>query len=195
MAFGVSSIPVIGAVTKLFTAIFGDKGEENKQAHSEMMSVLQAHAAEFRAMDGRTWWDSLVDGLNRLPRPIMTFGTIALFAWAAMDPEEFAVAMVGFGAIPEAMWWILGAIVSFWFGGKIIQKDIVKSFKSFEPGKVLEAATTVTKMKQEFAKQQNPDFELVPTAEKHEKLAPSSEAPANPVVRIWTSVDPDTPVG
>jgi hypothetical protein len=59
-----------------------------------------------------------MNGLNRLPRPMLALGTLGLFVYAMMDPAGFAPRMVGLGAVPEPLWWLLGAIVSFYFGAR-----------------------------------------------------------------------------
>ncbi|MDZ4312697.1 MAG: holin family protein [Cypionkella sp.] len=63
-------------------------------------------------------FDRLVNGLNRLPRPLLAFGTIGLFVYAMIDPKDFALRMVGLNAVPEPLWWLLGAVVAFYFGAR-----------------------------------------------------------------------------
>jgi hypothetical protein len=60
----------------------------------------------------------MVNGLNRLPRPMLAFGTIGLFCYAMADPQAFALRMVGLNAVPEPLWWLLGAVVAFYFGAR-----------------------------------------------------------------------------
>ena len=66
----------------------------------------------------RTWWDSLVDGINRLVRPGFTFGTLWLFYLAVSRPAEFHASMLALASVPNPLWAILGTIVVFWFGEK-----------------------------------------------------------------------------
>lgn len=76
-----------------------------------------SHLAEFaHARPGR--FDALVNGLNRLPRPLLALGTLALFGYAMADPEGFARRMRGLADVPEPMWWLLGAVVAFYFGAR-----------------------------------------------------------------------------
>lgn len=101
---------------------------ENKEArgqrrHESDMARLGQYAAEFRRLEDRTWWDSLVDGLNRLPRPLLAFMTIGYFLFAYFDPSEFQVLNVALEAIPEQMWVLLGAIVSFYFVAREFAKQ------------------------------------------------------------------------
>jgi len=56
--------------------------------------------------------------LNRLPRPMLAMGTIALFGVAMSDPVWFASRMEGLAMVPEPLWWLMGAIVSFYFGAR-----------------------------------------------------------------------------
>jgi hypothetical protein len=60
----------------------------------------------------------VVDGLNRLPRPALALGTLGLFVAAMVDPVWFAARMQGIALVPEPLWWLLGAIVSFYFGAR-----------------------------------------------------------------------------
>lgn len=63
-------------------------------------------------------FDRIVNALNRLPRPLLAMGTLALFGYAMADPPGFVVRMQALAAIPEPMWWLLGAVVAFYFGAR-----------------------------------------------------------------------------
>ncbi|WP_170324821.1 holin family protein [Ruegeria arenilitoris] len=63
-------------------------------------------------------FDRVMDGLNRLPRPAMALGTLGLFVAAMVDPLWFAARMQGIALVPEPLWWLLGVIVSFYFGAR-----------------------------------------------------------------------------
>ncbi|MCV6594191.1 MAG: holin family protein [Silicimonas sp.] len=80
-------------------------------------AALAQFAAEF-TQPKRGWFDRMVDGLNRLPRPLLAFGTLGLFASAMVDPVWFAQRMQGVALVPEPLWWLMGAIVSFYFGAR-----------------------------------------------------------------------------
>ena len=67
---------------------------------------------------GTSAFDRFVNGLNLLPRPIMALGTVGLFAFVMVEPEAFAARMVGLAEVPEPLWWLLGAIVGFYFGAR-----------------------------------------------------------------------------
>jgi len=90
---------------------------ELELGHDAVVAAQSAAAAEFRhARNGR--FDALVNGLNRLPRPMLALGTLGLFVYAMADPPGFTLRMQGLAAIPEPLWWLLGAIVAFYFGAR-----------------------------------------------------------------------------
>ena len=80
-------------------------------------AALAQFAAEF-ARPRQGIFDRLMDGLNRLPRPLLAFGTLGLFVSAMVDPVWFAQRMQGVALVPEPLWWLMGAIVSFYFGAR-----------------------------------------------------------------------------
>ncbi|MDA8585953.1 holin family protein [Rhodobacteraceae bacterium] len=80
-------------------------------------AVLAQFAAEF-AQPKQGIFDRSIDGLNRLPRPLLAFGTLGLFVSAMVDPIWFAQRMQGVALVPEPLWWLMGAIVSFYFGAR-----------------------------------------------------------------------------
>ena len=82
---------------------------------SAAMSQL---AAEFQ-YGGKSRFDRFMDGVNRLPRPMLALGTLGLLggrSWS--DPVWFAARMQGLALVPEPLWWLLGVIVSFYFGAR-----------------------------------------------------------------------------
>ena len=112
--------------------VFRENAENRAVRDQERMAqALAQYGAEFRATRGN--FDQVMDGLNRLPRPMLAFGSIGLF-WAAMvDPLWFAERMQGLALVPEPLWWLMGAVVSFYFGarhqlkGQEFQRDIARS--------------------------------------------------------------------
>lgn len=84
---------------------------------AQAASALSQFAAEF-GVARRSWFDVFIDGLNRLPRPFLALGTLGLFVAAMVDPIWFAARMQGIALVPEPLWWLMGAIVSFYFGAR-----------------------------------------------------------------------------
>ena len=95
---------------------------ENTENGSIREAALRAAAMDQFAKEfavarlGR--FDRFMDGLNRVPRPLMAFGTIGLCVTAMVNPIWFAARMQGIALIPEPLWWLMGAIVSFYFGAR-----------------------------------------------------------------------------
>ncbi|MBR9863821.1 MAG: methionine synthase I [Rhodobacteraceae bacterium] len=85
--------------------------------HLEHKASVAQFGAEFMRERGG-WFNNFVDGLNRLPRPVFALGTVGLFVFAMWNPVAFSRRMVGLDAVPRELWWLLGAVVSFYFGAR-----------------------------------------------------------------------------
>lgn len=95
---------------------------QNATRRMELNEAAYAHAItqmgqEFSS-NGPGRFDSFVNGLNRLPRPALALGIMALFTYAMIEPEGFGLRMEGLQLVPEPLWWLLGAIVGFYFGAR-----------------------------------------------------------------------------
>lgn len=101
-------------VAEVFTASATKRMELSAAAQQAALSEM---GAEFTA-SGDSWFDSAVNGLNRLPRPFLALGTVGLFVYAMVDPMSFSARMLGLNAVPEPLWWLLGAVVAFYFGAR-----------------------------------------------------------------------------
>lgn len=107
-----------GNVVRETAEVFRVNAEAADQRRVEMQrAALDQMAAEFGAA-GRGPFDRIIDGLNRIPRPAMALGTLALFIAAMVDPLWFGARMAGLALVPDPLWWLLGAIVSFYFGAR-----------------------------------------------------------------------------
>ncbi|MEM9582039.1 MAG: holin family protein [Pseudomonadota bacterium] len=90
---------------------------DRQLTHEAYVAALDQHGTEFQ--HGRPGlFDAVVNGLNRLPRPMLALGTLSLFIYAMLDPAGFAPRMQGLALVPDPLWWLLGAIVSFYFGAR-----------------------------------------------------------------------------
>ncbi len=122
-----SSAEGIGnAVSNVVGTIWGNKSEKDAAIHEEQMAVLAQFAAEFAGRPPKTRWDSFVDGLNRLPRPLITFGIVGIFIWAFYDPIDFVEYMAAMEVVPDELWLMWLSIVAFWFGGRFVSQDLRK---------------------------------------------------------------------
>ena len=122
----------MGLIDRLFNVIFGggrnvlretaEVFTENKEAQAVRSAVVKGQAmAQFSAEFAQPkigGFDRFMDGLNRLPRPALALGTLGLFLAAMIDPVWFAARMQGVALVPDPLWWLLGVIVSFYFGAR-----------------------------------------------------------------------------
>ena len=108
----------LGNVVRDVAEVFvPNKTDAQAQAHLERVANYAQYAEEFRhAKTG--FFDRFVNALNRLPRPVLAIGTVGLFAYAMIDPTGFSERMRGLQLVPEPLWWLLGAVVSFYFGAR-----------------------------------------------------------------------------
>ena len=67
---------------------------------------------------GKIGYDHVVDAMNRLPRPMMALGTLAIFAVAAINPAWFEARMQALSVMPQPLWWLLGAVITMFFGAR-----------------------------------------------------------------------------
>lgn len=122
----------MGLIGNIFTLLFGQGGNivretaevfrENSEAaairdNDLQQAALDAFRAEFlTAHSGR--FNRFMDGVNRVPRPALALSTLALFASAMISPDWFAARMEGVAHVPEPLWWLMGVVVSFYFGAR-----------------------------------------------------------------------------
>lgn len=122
----------MGLIARIFGVLFGgDRNvvretvqvfRENAEAGAErgvhvQLAAMAAQSAEFR-QTGRSRFDRVMDAVNRLPRPMMALGCLGLLGAAMVDPVWFSARMAGIALVPEPLWWLLGVIVSFYFGAR-----------------------------------------------------------------------------
>ena len=101
-------------MAEVFTQNATRKMELEEQAYAR---AINQFGQEFQiARPG--FFDSFINGLNRLPRPLLALGTMGLFVYAMVEPAGFGIRMEGLQQVPEPLWWLLGAIVGFYFGAR-----------------------------------------------------------------------------
>ncbi len=105
-------------VVKETAEVFRENAEAAGQREAGLRGASLAQFASEFALPRRGRFDRFMDGLNRLPRPALALGTLGLFLSAMIDPVWFAARMQGIALVPEPLWWLLGAIVSFYFGAR-----------------------------------------------------------------------------
>lgn len=112
------------AVTSVANAATGVAEVFRENATRRMELDEEAYARAITQMSGEFaaqshgWFDALMNAANRLPRPLLTLGTIGLFVYAMVEPIGFGLRMENLNLVPEPLWWLLGAIISFYFGAR-----------------------------------------------------------------------------
>jgi hypothetical protein len=112
---------IIDGTSNLVGRIWGDARERESNRHDEQMTAMEAPAAEFQYRGQRFWFDAFIDGLNRLPRPLIALGVFGLFAFAPFDPLAFQEIMIAYQLVPEWLALIFAQIIMMFFGGRIIE--------------------------------------------------------------------------
>jgi hypothetical protein len=122
----------MGMIERMFQMMFGGGNNvlrdtvevfrENAEAGSQrgaqvQMQAMTQYGQEF-VVPRQGAFDRFMDGLNRVPRPALALGTLGMFIVAMVDPLWFSQRMQGIALVPEPMWWLLGVIVSFYFGAR-----------------------------------------------------------------------------
>jgi len=152
----VSTIATLGGLirpaTDLTRVVRGDRAASEEMDHQWRSAVLEQLGAEF-AQAQVSPFDRLINGLNRVPRPALALGTLGLFVYAMADPVGFAARMQGLVLVPDQLWWLLGAIVSFYFGARELHY-----FRDKRPQIGLEDVLAVTKT-QEALDEMRPEAE------------------------------------
>lgn len=115
---GAQAVTALGGAAKGLAEVFVPSATRKMELSAEAQMAALRQLGEEYQHPALSRFDRLVNGLNRLPRPLLAFGTLGLFIYAMVDPAAFAARMVGLNAVPEPLWWLLGAIVAFYFGAR-----------------------------------------------------------------------------
>lgn len=171
-------------VAEVFTE---NKENRSQRQHETVMadferdqSAIRQFSAEFYQRQNRTKWDAFVDGMNRLPRPLLTFAILSFFVLAPLDPERFLLIAKGYEVMPPGYWALLSVIIGFYFGGRMqlksqdmkVKKDAVK------------AASDLVAMRRSFRQLADPQDDE--SSQIFDAAVDAGKAPAkNAVVAKW----------
>jgi hypothetical protein len=106
----------------LIETIWGSAENDAARSARRRGRATRQFAGEFRRLETRTAWDAFVDGLNRLPRPTLVILVLGYFVLAYADPTEFQILNTALEGVPKPAWYLLGAIVTFYFGARELDK-------------------------------------------------------------------------
>lgn len=117
LGLGQSADKIGGAVERVAEVFVPNRTKIEENRHRREQASLDQFGAEFGQVPSGPF-DRFVNALNRLPRPTLALGTVGLFTYAMTDPIGFSTRMQGLDTVPDPLWWLLGAIVSFYFGAR-----------------------------------------------------------------------------
>lgn len=170
-----------------------NKENKGQRKHDRQMADIDRDIAslgqfstEFHARENRSWWDSLVDGLNRLPRPLITIAILSFFVLAPLDPPRFIEIAKAYELMPPGYWALLSVIIGFYFGGRMQLKA-----QDFNVKKdAVNAAKELVKIRKEF-RQLDDDLESVESKIFDAAKTSSTRVIKNQVIEKWLQ-DKDT---
>ena len=105
-----------GAVKQHEMSIEDQKAGDDSQRNAQQL-VLQT--------GGDNWFDIIVNGLNRLVRPVITYWVVLVLFGLVTVPSDY------WGKIPDMMWNIIWTVITFWFGARAVFKDIPSAIRQW----------------------------------------------------------------
>ncbi len=188
----------MGVISDLFDTVFGSgrnvvketaevffENKENSSAREAAYraAAMEQFASEF-AVERKGVFDRFMDALNRVPRPLMAFGTIGLVISAMVNPIWFASRMQGIALIPEPLWWLFGTIVSFYFGARYQVKS--QEFQRSVASTLARAPLVRANIASLQALEAGADGQGTPSGQGWQTVPdlPGAEAP-NPALSAW----------
>lgn len=154
------------------------------RAHDLDAAALAQLSAEF-SRPSQGVFDRFVDGLNRLPRPLIVLGIIWLLARAVMDPIRATEEFTALSIIPTPIWVIIGSVVAFFFGGRAQIKDLDFAREMAETANnlpaVLEQLDALREMRAESPRSGDIGTDAELEVEVHDDVATT----ANPALSAW----------
>ncbi|AHD09400.1 holin family protein [Phaeobacter gallaeciensis] len=161
--------------------------------HASRADALAQFTAEFaRSQAGQgpvSRFDRWMDGVNRMPRPLLALSTLALLGSAMVDPLWFAARMQGLALVPEPLWWLLGVIVSFYFGARQqlksqgFQREIAASLAQAPAVAANVSRINELRASEPAAPDIDPEYELV-----EDSTVTSNYLKENPALDEWVEL-------
>lgn len=138
-----AAIDILPKVKDVAEVFVGNRADVERAQHAENTSIFGAYASEWSySAANRTRFDAFMDGVNRIPRPLMGFMFPSMIIWCIISPESFERSMRALGVMPEMGWYLILTVVGFYFGSRTLELQRMPSTK---PGKLpAEFKTSVT---------------------------------------------------
>lgn len=103
-------------------ALDSTKETDTHEEQSDADKGLAAEEVAAQSSTDKSYWHSFVDGLNRLPRPLMAFLVIFIMIYCPYDPERFSVVMVAYNLVPSWLALIIAQVIALFCGGRMLDK-------------------------------------------------------------------------
>ena len=84
-----AAVTALGEAAKGVAEVFTPSATRKMELSAEAQMAALRQLGEEYQHPALSWFDRMVNGLNRLPRPFLAFGTIGLFVYAMVDPVAF----------------------------------------------------------------------------------------------------------
>lgn len=159
----------------------GERIHEQKMADIDRdLASLGQFSKEFHARQNRSWWDSFIDGLNRLPRPLIAVAILGFFVLAPFNPERFLAIAKSYEIMPPGYWALLSVVIGFYFGGRMQLKSQDFAIKK----DAVTAAKELMELKNEF-RQLDDDLESAESKIYDAAIISSDKKIKNRVIEQW----------
>ena len=84
----------------------------------------QKNAQQLQLPTHSTWFDIFIDGLNRSVRPLFSFWVFGVLVGLLSTAH--------LSGIPPMAWNIIWTVIGFWFGTRMVFKDIPEALKAWK---------------------------------------------------------------
>ena len=91
---GPGAVAAMGQAAQGVAEVFVPSATRRMELSAEAQMAALKQLGDEYGLPATGWFDRMVNGLNRLPRPMLAFGTIGLFVYAMVDPVRFSGRMV-----------------------------------------------------------------------------------------------------
>jgi len=167
---------------KIYKDLTGEEMKVDPKVYERMLDAIPAAIDEETGLKiNKNWWDNFISGINRVPRPLFSFGLFIMFVIGVVAPETFNKIMVSWSAAPMMFWVVAMTIISAWFGGRIIQEfgGIKMLLGSISPKAVVDNILQSKKQKRRL--ESNKDFKL--------RIKNTSEFMTNDDIQRWNEIN------
>jgi hypothetical protein len=102
-------------------ALENEQAGDDSQADARAMAVPRTDHPGFII----SFYNALIDGINRMVRPVFTFWVFGLLTGYLEVPSTW-------NEWPPMLWNIVWTIITFWFGSRLLFKDIPSMYKWYK---------------------------------------------------------------